>query len=104
MVKNPPVSAGDARDMGSMPGSRRFPGVGNGNSLQYSCLKNSIDGGAWQARIHGVTESNTTEQLRTTVCHTEPCPFLVQSVTEAARDKTRIVYPHVNCSILAGKG
>ena len=78
MVKNPPVSAGDARDMDSIPGSRRFPGVGNDNSLQYSCLKTSIDRGAQQARIHGVAESKTTERLRTTVCHTEPCPFLVQ--------------------------
>ena len=41
VVKNPPANAGDTRDMGSVPGSRRFPGGGNGNPLQYSCLENS---------------------------------------------------------------
>ena len=46
VVKNPPVNAGDA---GSIPGSGRSPGVGNGNPLQYSCLKNSMDRGAWWA-------------------------------------------------------
>ena len=46
MVKNPPVNAGDARDMGSIPGSGNSPGVGKGNPLQYSCLENSMDRGA----------------------------------------------------------
>ena len=45
MVKNPPANAGDARDLGSIPGSGRFPGEGNGNPLQYSCLENSMDRG-----------------------------------------------------------
>ena len=45
MVKNPPANAGDARDLGSIPGSGRFPGDGNGNPLQYSCLENSMDRG-----------------------------------------------------------
>ena len=52
----------DAGDIGVtvlIPGSERSPGVGNGNSLQYSCLKNSIDRGTWQARVHGVTKSLT---------------------------------------------
>ena len=40
-----------------IPGSGRFPGNGNGNPLQYSCLENSMDGGAWQATVHGVTKS-----------------------------------------------
>ena len=57
MVKNPPVSAGDARDAGSIPGSGRSPGEGNGNPLQYSCLENSMDRGAWWAIVHGVSES-----------------------------------------------
>ena len=48
-VKNLPASTGDARDMGSIPGSGRFPGEENGNPLQYSCLKNSMDREAWQA-------------------------------------------------------
>ena len=43
VVKNPPTNAGDARDVGLIPGSGRFPGVENGNSLQYSCLENSMD-------------------------------------------------------------
>ena len=44
---------------GSIPGSGRSPGEGNGNSLQYSCLENAMDRGAWWATIHGVTESQT---------------------------------------------
>ena len=59
VVKNPPASAADARDMGSMPGSGRSPGGGSGNLLQYSCLKNSMEGGAWQATVHGVAKSRT---------------------------------------------
>ena len=47
MVKNPPTNAGDIRDMGSIPGLGRSPGVGNGNPLQYSCLENPMDGGTW---------------------------------------------------------
>ena len=47
VVKNPPANAGNARDMGSIPGLGRYPGVGNDNPLQYSCLENSMDRGAW---------------------------------------------------------
>ena len=47
MVKNPPVTSVDARDLGSIPGSERSPGEGNGNPLQYSCLKNLMDRGLW---------------------------------------------------------
>ena len=61
MVKNPPANTGDS---GSIPGSGKFPGEGNGNPLQYSCLENPIDGGACQATVHRVTtESDTTERL-----------------------------------------
>ena len=59
VVKNPPANAGDARDVGSTPGSGRSPGVGNGNPLQYSCLENSVDRGTWQAAVHGVMKSQT---------------------------------------------
>ena len=59
MVKNPPADAGDARDIGSIPGSGRSPGGGNGNPLQYSCLENPMDRGAWRAAVHGVTKSRT---------------------------------------------
>ena len=63
VIKNLPVNAGDTRDLGSIPGSGRSPGVGNGNPLQYSCLENSMDKGDWQATIcHvGVSESNVTK-------------------------------------------
>ena len=55
VVKNPPVNVGDTRDTGSIPGSERSPGGGQGNSFQYSCLKNPMDRGTWQATAHGVT-------------------------------------------------
>ena len=54
LVKNPPANAGNT---GSIPGLGRSPGVGNGNSLQYSFLENSMDRGAWQTTVHGVAES-----------------------------------------------
>ena len=59
MGKNPPANTGDARDAGSIPRSGRSPGGGHGNPLQYSCLENSMDRGAWQAIVHGVTKSRT---------------------------------------------
>ena len=58
VVKNLPANAGDA---GSIRGLRTFPRGGNGNPLQYSCLENPIDRGAWQITVHWVTESDTTE-------------------------------------------
>ena len=56
MVKDLPANAGEA---GSVPGLRRCPGGGNGNPLQYSCLGNPMDRGAWRATVHGVTKSQT---------------------------------------------
>ena len=61
MVKNPPANAGDIRDrdVGSIPGVGRSPGGGRGNPLQYSCLENPMDRGAWQATVHRVAKSWT---------------------------------------------
>ena len=61
VLKNPPANAGDTRDVGSVSGSGRSLEGGNVNPLQYSCLGNPIDRGAWRATVHGVTESDTTE-------------------------------------------
>ena len=54
VVKHWPANAGDAEDMGSIPGLRRSPGGVSGNPLQYSCLENPMDRGAWRAAVHGL--------------------------------------------------
>ena len=59
MVKNPPANAGDIRNLGLIPGCGRSPGEGNGYPLQYSCLENTMDRGAWCAIVHWVTKSQT---------------------------------------------
>ena len=59
VVKNLPANAGDARGMGSIPGLGRFPGEGNGNPLQYSCLENPMERGAWRAIVHRVAKNWT---------------------------------------------
>ena len=59
VVKNLPANAGDLRDVGSISGKGRSSGGGNGNPLQYSCLENPMDRGAWCATIHGVAQSRT---------------------------------------------
>ena len=57
VVKNPPANPGDVRDIGLIPESGRSPGGGHGNPLQYSCLENPMDRGAWQAIVHRVPKS-----------------------------------------------
>ena len=59
MVKNLSYNAGCIKDLSLIPGSGRSPGGGHGNPLQYSCLENPMDGGAWQAIVHSVAESQT---------------------------------------------
>ena len=66
--KSLPASAGDPRDAGWIPGLGKSRGRGNGNPLQYSYLGNPMEGGAWQATVHGVTESDMTEH---TCIHTQ---------------------------------
>ena len=57
MVKSPPANVGDIRDLSSIPGLGKYPGEGHGNTLQYSCLENPMDRGAWWATVHGVAKS-----------------------------------------------
>ena len=61
VVTSPPANAGYVTDAGSMPGLGRSPGGGHVNSLQYSCLENFMDSEAWQATVHGVSQSDMTE-------------------------------------------
>ena len=61
VVTNPPANAGEVRDTGLIPGLGGSPGEGHGNPLQYSCLENPMDKGAWQATVQGPTELDTTK-------------------------------------------
>ena len=82
VVKNLPANAGDIRDEGSPPGLGRSPGRGHGNALQYSCLGNPMDRGAWKAIVHRVSKSQTQlKQLSTAhMCNILPSePNLVWS-------------------------
>ena len=71
VVKNLTANAGDIRDGGSIPGLGRSPGGGHGNPLHYSCLENPMDGGVWQATVHGVAKSQT--QLKSLSTHAQMC-------------------------------
>ena len=62
VVKNLPANTGDIRDTGSVPGLGRSPGGGHGNPLQYSCLENPMDRGAWRAIVHGLAKSWTQQK------------------------------------------
>ena len=59
VVRSPPANAGSLGDVGLIPGLERSPGVGNGNPLQYSCLENPIDRGAWQTTVQRVANAET---------------------------------------------
>ena len=61
MVKNPPASTGDVRDVGSVSGSERSPGRGHSNSHQYSCLEDPMIRGAWWVGVHRIAETDVTE-------------------------------------------
>ena len=82
------ASACNVGDLGSIPGSGRYPGEGNGNPLQYCCLENSMDGGAWWATVHGVAKSQTqlsdfTSLIRSlrALLISGQCPIRVFSIT-----------------------
>ena len=67
------ASACNVGDLGSIPGSGRSPGEGNGNPLQYSCLENPMNGGAWWATVHRVEKSQTRLSDFTHSIHSETC-------------------------------
>ena len=92
MIKNPPASAGDTGDMVSVhPRSGRSPGGGNVNPLQYSCLENSVDRGAWWATVYEVTEeSDMTWQLNNN------SDYKIWAISSPCWT----IYPHFLCSKL----
>ena len=79
VVNNSPANAGDLRDVGLIPGSGRSPGGGHDNSLQYSCLENPIERGAWQATVHRVAKSQTRLKRLSTHTHTLRCLCLLRN-------------------------
>ena len=92
IVKNLPASAGDVRDMGSISGLEGSPGGGRGNPLQYSCLENPTDRGAWWATVHGIAKSRTLLKqlacmnfqlisIRCRLLQTFYCTFKICSIT-----------------------
>ena len=87
VVKNPPANAREARNLSSIPGWGRSPGEGIGNLLQYSCLENSTDRGAWQAIVHGVEESDMSECM---CVYTHTCRESDMTACTCTRVRTRI--------------
>ena len=91
MVKNLPASAGDMRDADSIPGSRRSPGGGHDNPLQYSCLENPMDRGAWQATVYRVAKSQTSlKQLSMHTRYYKPSSYLLTT-----KKKKKIIFGSV---------
>ena len=77
VVKNPPANAGDIRDMGLIPGSGSSSGEEHGNPLQYSCLKNLLDRGAWRATVHTITTvAKSRTQLKQLSMHAYVCVYV----------------------------
>ena len=96
MVKKTPGNVGD---IGLIPGSGRLPGGRNGNPLQYSCLGNPMDRGAWQAEVHGVPEHGCTASLHKQERQTlldlisSPCPSLASAHLSTPRGSLRALEP-----------
>ena len=84
MVKNLPVNVGDARDLGSIPWWGRSPEEGNSNPLQYSCLENFLDRGAWWATVLGVAKSRTQLSIYTQI----PC-YKLKIILKVITAKTK---------------
>ena len=94
VVKNPPANSGDVRDTGLTPGLGRAPGWRHGNPLQYSCLENPMDRGAWRATVHRVTEWATTEVTQYACTHVfplTPIPGFSTGLTSASGDKHALI-------------
>ena len=84
----------DVGDPGSIPGSGRSPGEGNGNPLQYSCLENPMDGGAWLATVHGVTKSRTRlSDFTSLYLCVRVCACVCVCVRERERGQTWLLFP-----------
>ena len=86
VVENSLANAGDIRDMGSIPGLGRSPG-GHGDPLQYYCLKNPMDRGAWRATMHSVTESDGTEVTAQCKHFLQPWKYVLLTHEGVQRDK-----------------
>ena len=107
-------SASDAGDPGSIPELGRSPGEGNGNQLQFSCLKNSMDRGAWQATVHGVTKSPTqlsdfdfADQLRLKVGSSQPSGgsfSVLATLAWVSQPSVCIPGEHASLGVLERKG
>ena len=100
-------TAGDIRDMGSIPGSGRSPGGGPGNPLQYSCLENPMDRGARQATVHGVAKSRTQlKALNTHACTWKACEancmFQPWSQVSLFHNVTITFHPSIALKLRAG--
>ena len=95
MVNNLPVNAGDVRGTCFIPGSGRYQGGGHGNPLQYSCLENPMDRGAWQATVHRVTQSQT--QLKQLSRHTLLLLYYIYNLQKINRSgKIQSIYPSLS--------
>ena len=100
VVKNPPVSAGSIRDSGSIPGLGRSPGGRHGNPLQYSCLENPMERGAWWATVHRLTKSRTQLHIHSRKHHS----FYGVSSTETAMRSQSLLYPqHLQRGLVPGR-
>ena len=94
MLKNLPPNAGDIRDVGLIPGSRRSSGGGHNNPLQYPCLENPMDRGAWRATVPRVAPSQTWLKWLSTHAHRESKTISQANFTRASRCS-----PHGNCLV-----